>query len=156
MKLVTNPVPARVPQAFAKDRDLFAYFTELHTILRAMSKTVYAGDIMADKSLALNDKIVGITSATADTLFFSDTGSTKINLVTCYNSDAAPVLVSFYITPFGTTPVATVPVAVQTIANGASAVIVGLTNHVIPKGGGFFAFAGATSVISVTASGSAL
>ncbi len=41
---VTNPPPIRVPQEFAKDRNTYAYFNELHTFLRLLWERTGGGE----------------------------------------------------------------------------------------------------------------
>lgn len=52
---VTNPPPIRVPQEFAKDRNTFAYFNELHTFLRLLWERTGGGTDAISEAGESND-----------------------------------------------------------------------------------------------------
>jgi hypothetical protein len=56
----TNPPPIRVPASFAKDREVFAYFSDLHTFLRLLWTRTGGGE---DAIAATTDTADALMSA---------------------------------------------------------------------------------------------
>jgi len=62
---VTNPPPIRVPQEFAKDRNTFAYFNELHTFLRLLWERTGGGTDLIEGAGDAGDSLVSTYSHSA-------------------------------------------------------------------------------------------
>ena len=86
---VTNPPPIRVPQEFAKDRNTFTYFNELHTFLRLLWERTGGGtDAIAETTDASTLLLPGMSDRAAIAALREDARNLS---VLSFSSDAAKI-----------------------------------------------------------------
>jgi len=86
----TNPPPIRVPQGFTKDREVFAYFNDLHTFLRLLWERTGGGeDAVADAA----DNTLLLSTMSDKVAIASLRQETRSQSVLLFTPDAAKIAV---------------------------------------------------------------